>query len=188
MIKEHRHKRILSILKADGVASLADIHALMPEISRVTLRRDLADLAEAGALRRTHGGATLPDAAILRASRPHASRSQYSTDLANSEILQLDAVILPPISGRGSEALRQRIIRSKIPFLAESALRLVESISEDNRSAGLELGQTGWAGNVGRSATSSSSITRNCPIPASVRMALRQACARPIVILSSHPG
>jgi hypothetical protein len=142
MIREHRHKRILSILKSDGVASLADIHALMPQVSRVTLRRDLADLAEAGALRRTHGGATLPDAAVLRALRTRSSVAQSSSDLPDPEIFQLDAVILPPITGRGSDALRRRIIRSQIPFLAESAPQVGGVyLGPDNRTAGLELGQ-----------------------------------------------
>jgi DeoR/GlpR family transcriptional regulator of sugar metabolism len=142
MIKEHRHKRILSILQTEGVVSLADIHALMPETSRVTLRRDLADLAEVGALRRTHGGATLPDTTVLRTAGSLSATSVRVADLPDPETFQLDAVILPPVSGRGSEALRRRITRSRVPFLAESASQPGGVyLGPDNRTAGLELGQ-----------------------------------------------
>lgn len=142
MIREHRHKRILSILQTEGVASLADLHALMPETSRVTLRRDLAELADAGALRRTHGGATLPDAAILRQAKPSLGPPRLVPDLVDLETSRLDAVILPPISGPGSDALRRRIVRSRIPFLAESAAQAGGLyLGPDNRASARELGE-----------------------------------------------
>lgn len=142
MIRELRQSRILSILQAEGAASLADLHALMPETSRVTLRRDLAELAEAGAVRRTHGGATLPDAAVLRRAKPGQPGPRLVPDAMGLDTSRLDAVILPPIAGPGSDALRRRILRSGVPFLAESAPQPGGTyLGPDNRAAGRELGE-----------------------------------------------
>lgn len=118
MIKEQRHARILSILRQQGVVSVEELRRCMPGVAAVTLRRDLAQLDELGAIRRRHGGAVLSDEAIVRSkgSLPGAEVSPLASDLDS-----LDAVILPPVSGRGSEALRREIIRRKIPFIAESA-------------------------------------------------------------------
>ena len=113
VIKERRQKRILSILNSDGVVEIAQLSRSMPEVSRVTLRRDIAELAEAGALKRTHGGAKLPDAAVLKHSRPNTLSARVSA------IDGLDAVILPPILGPGADALRRHFRRRAIPFFAE---------------------------------------------------------------------
>ncbi len=66
MIKHRRHRRILEVVQTDGAADVSVRARLMPEVARVTLRRDIAELAEAGELKRPHGGAVLPDAAVLR--------------------------------------------------------------------------------------------------------------------------
>lgn len=114
MIKDRRQLRILEILNAKRTVEIAELARDLPEVSQVTLRRDIAELAEAGALKRTHGGAVLPDAAILK-PRPKTN----ANDAIGLE--ELDAVILPPLVGRGGDALRRQIARRGIPFLAESA-------------------------------------------------------------------
>jgi DeoR/GlpR family transcriptional regulator of sugar metabolism len=51
-------------------------------------------------------------------------------------------VILPPIGGPGSDALRRRILRSGVPFLAESAPQSGGVyLGPDNLAAGRELGE-----------------------------------------------
>lgn len=137
MFKEKRHKRILSILQRENAVSIDMLAAAMPEMSRVTLRRDLAELADAGALKRTHGGATLPDETLIkRAGKPLAG------DGLSSAIEDFDAIILPPIDGRGSDALRRDICRRAIPFIAESAPQTGGAyLGPDNYAASLELGQ-----------------------------------------------
>lgn len=140
MLKLSRQKRILSILQAEGSVELAELARLLPDVSRVTLRRDIAELAEAGSLKRTHGGAVLPDAAVLQMAprRPHL----VASDELTSELDGLDGVILPPVSGRGADALRRQITRTGIPFLAESAAQSGGIyLGPDNREAGLELGR-----------------------------------------------
>jgi len=137
MIKQHRHSRILSILRRDGVIDLGELARLMPEVSKVTLRRDLADLADAGALRRTHGGAVLPDADLVGNAPPAGNGESEELD----ELENLDAIILPPIPGRGGDALRRKVARSGVPFIAESAPQEGGTyLGPDNRAAGYELG------------------------------------------------
>lgn len=139
MIKEQRHARILSILRQQGVVSMEELQRSMPDVAAVTLRRDLAQLDELGALRRRHGGAALPDETLVRTkgSLPGAEMAPLASDLES-----LDAVILPPISGRGSEVLRREIVRRRIPFIAESAPQAGGAyLGPDNFAAGKELGR-----------------------------------------------
>lgn len=136
MIKEQRHKRILSILRQHEVVAVQDLSAMLPDVSSVTIRRDIAELGNVGALRRTRGGAMLP-------SRPSAGDA---TDEAGATPLRrvdeaFDAIILPPIEGRGADALRREVRRRKLPFLAESAPQDGGIyLGPDNRAAGRDLG------------------------------------------------
>ena len=56
MIRAARHNKIKSLLKDDGVVSIAKL-AETCETSAVTIRRDLATLEHEGQLVRTYGGA-----------------------------------------------------------------------------------------------------------------------------------
>lgn len=137
MIKAQRQQRILEVLNAERAITVAALARLLPEVSQVTLRRDIAELADAGALRRTHGGAVLPDSELVK--RPAAP-----TDLAGAEgdLEYLDAVIVPPIPGRGGIALRRHIAKRDMPYLAESAPQDGGIyLGPDNKAAGRELGQ-----------------------------------------------
>lgn len=138
MIREQRHARILSVLHRQGVVSVEELRRLMPEVAGVTIRRDLAQLDEAGALRRRHGGAALADVALVRGSGPLPGAE--AVPMA-SDLDRLHAVILPPIFGRGAEILRREILRRGLPFIAESAEQPGGSyLGADNQAAGRELG------------------------------------------------
>ena len=140
MLKFSRQKRILSILQSQGSVELSELARMLPEVSQVTLRRDIAELADAGSLKRTHGGAVLPDAAILRMET--AKPRLVDTEEMSTELESLDGVILPPITGRGADALRRQICRSGLVFVAESAEQDGGTyLGPDNRAAGLELGR-----------------------------------------------
>ena len=140
MIKKKRHERILSILATDGVVEIAALSRIMPEVSRVTLRRDIAQLAEEGALKRTHGGAVRLDAVVLR--HPAVKDTETNDTHQSFSVDTLDAVILPPVSGRGGDALRRQIMRRGVPFLAESAPQQGgQYLGPANKKAGLELGR-----------------------------------------------
>ncbi|MFV0334824.1 MAG: substrate-binding domain-containing protein [Tropicimonas sp.] len=137
MIKQKRQKRILAILNRERTVEVSELSRLMPEVSRVTIRRDIAELAEAGALRRTHGGAVLPDATLLKFPNAETSGPEPRASLLDG----IAALVLPPIPGRGGEALRRRIRRRAIPFLAESAPQAGGVyLGPDNRLAAMELG------------------------------------------------
>ena len=56
MINE-RQQQILSLLEAKGEVQLNQLRDIFPELSIMTLRRDLVSLESAGHLIRTHGGA-----------------------------------------------------------------------------------------------------------------------------------
>ena len=56
MLKEERHGRILDLLRQEGRLVAAELPGRLG-VSGHTVRRDLEELAEAGALRRVHGGA-----------------------------------------------------------------------------------------------------------------------------------
>lgn len=143
MIKERRQQRILECLATDGVVQISALSVLMPEVSRVTLRRDIAELAEAGALKRTHGGAVRPDADLLKNPKDGAKGHPVGPlALSLLGVDGLDAVILPPLQGKGGDALRRHVLRRGIPFLAESAPQPGGVyLGPDNFRAAHELGQ-----------------------------------------------
>lgn len=88
MFAEERRQRIVDELDRLGrvdVAALADLLGVSPD----TVRRDLRSLDGRGALRRTHGGALVPDAARL----PWAQRTSVEPD-AKTAIGRLAAALV----------------------------------------------------------------------------------------------
>lgn len=59
MIRAERHERILAELARRGTVSAQDMAGLL-DASLATIRRDIAELDERGVIKRTHGGASLP--------------------------------------------------------------------------------------------------------------------------------
>ena len=133
MLKEQRHQRIMSALQSRGVIDNGTLAGLLPGVSKVTIRRDIADLAERGVLKRTHGGAVLPESKTI---------NETGTQNRPAKLDEIDAVILPPINDKGSQALRRQIARRGIPFLAESAPQSGGVyLGPDNFGSARELGQ-----------------------------------------------
>ena len=73
MLTEERRQTILERLDRDGKVVVAELSASL-DVSLDTVRRDLQELAEAGRVRRVHGGA-LPPAV---GSRPYAVRREQA--------------------------------------------------------------------------------------------------------------
>ena len=69
MLSEQRRERILREVALRGSVNVAEF-AARTGLSGMTIRRDLAVLAERGLLRRVHGGAVLPGAAETPATGP----------------------------------------------------------------------------------------------------------------------
>ena len=73
MLTEERRQAILDRLESDGKVVAAELSASL-DVSPDTVRRDLRELADAGLLRRVHGGA-LPPAV---GARPYAVRREQA--------------------------------------------------------------------------------------------------------------
>ena len=59
MLKDERQQEIINILNASGYVEVSQLCRLF-QVTEMTIRRDLNDLAQRGALVRSHGGAILP--------------------------------------------------------------------------------------------------------------------------------
>jgi DeoR/GlpR family transcriptional regulator of sugar metabolism len=114
MLKQERHRRILELLRRDGRLVASEL----PErigVSGHTIRRDLAELSEQGALQRVHGGAV--------------ARSPVAGSYAGRERQQV--------------AGKQAVARAAAPLFAPdaiaivdggtTALALVEALPEEQR-------------------------------------------------------
>lgn len=136
MIKAEREARILSFLNEVGVASIHDLVARLGRVSEVTIRRDVARLAAKGALSRSHGG-------VSRANGGEAApRAAPPAEDIGLPLDDADAIVLPPLEGKGAETLRLMARRRRIPFLAESAPQAGGTyLGSDNVAAGRDLGE-----------------------------------------------
>lgn len=136
MIKIEREARILSILNELGIASIHDLSRRLGDVSAVTVRRDVARLADQGALVRSHGGVSR----ISPVVKPSAAISD--PEELHSPIENADAIVLPPLEGRGAETLRLMARRRRTPFLAESSPQAGGIyLGPDNVAAGYDLGR-----------------------------------------------
>jgi len=138
MIKSQREQRILDILAQAGEeVSVLEIAQRLGRVSGVTIRRDIVRLAEEGRVERTHGGALLPTTSPQDAEAPTPRENALQ-----DEIEGVDAIVLPPIGGRGADTLRMLAKRRRIPFLAESSPQEGGVyLGPDNFTAGRELGR-----------------------------------------------
>jgi DeoR/GlpR family transcriptional regulator of sugar metabolism len=144
MSKSERHARILSILGESDELSIHELTRRLGRVSSVTVRRDVTELAAEGALHRTHGTVSKPDSQT-------ATHAATVGDSIQDQIGDVDAIILPPIEGRGADTLRGMARRRKIPFLAESAAQEGGIyLGPDNFSVGRELGHRAGRALAGR--------------------------------------
>ncbi len=130
MIKMERERAIVGLLAERREMAIGEIAACLGHVSAITVRRDVARLAERGLIGRTHGGA--------QALRP---RQTPADEMVGDELAGVDAIVLPPIEGRGANTLRLSARRRGIPFLAESAPQEGGVyLGPDNFLAGQQLG------------------------------------------------
>lgn len=80
MLATQRQDRILAALRDHGAVRIADLVRDL-DVSDMTVRRDLAELAERGLARKVHGGAVLPDAGQATTHEPgFAAKSALAAD------------------------------------------------------------------------------------------------------------
>ena len=116
MFAEERHRLIVEQLETDGKVSVAQLSERF-EITRETVRRDLAQLESENFLRRVHGGAVTTTEASTR-EESHLVRTAIHSD-AKSRIAQR-ALSLLPVSdasviidaGTTTEFLAERMLRT----------------------------------------------------------------------------
>lgn len=138
MIKKQREDTIVSLLDEQGRLSVREIAGHLPDVSQVTVRRAIAELARAGRVERTHGGAR---PAARREPDGGAGETSARAAAPDSGLEAFDAIILPPARGRGTDALRNHARRRRMIFLAESAPQTGGVyVGPDNRGAGYALG------------------------------------------------
>lgn len=110
MIAEQRRERILREIVLRGRIEVADF-ARRTELSGMTIRRDLAVLAERGLVRRVHGGAVLPETAGAPAVGSRGIGSS-SRPVATIGLIVPDAAYyFPPVVRGVGEAAREAGIR-----------------------------------------------------------------------------
>lgn len=129
LVRRNREARILELLQISSPRSIAELCREIPGVSAVSIRRDVARLADRMLLERTHGGAR----ALPAPSNDDAEKPQG--------IEGLDAIVLPPVEGRAVDTLRHLARRRRIPFLAESSPQEGGIyLGPDNEAAGHDLG------------------------------------------------
>ncbi|MCV3240718.1 substrate-binding domain-containing protein [Mesorhizobium sp. ZC-5] len=132
-IKSDRQGRILSLLSESELLSIQEVARRLGRVSAVTVRRDVAEMAERGLLVRRHGSVSRLGAGL--------AESPTTRHPIEGQIGDVDAIVLPPIEGRGADTLRSMVRRRRIPFLAESSEQEGGVyIGPDNFAVGRELG------------------------------------------------
>ena len=132
-IKSDRQDRILSLLSDNELLSIQEVARRLGRVSAVTVRRDVAEMAEKGLLVRRHGSVSR-----LGAGPAESPTTRHPIE---GQIGDVDAIVLPPIEGRGADTLRSMVRRRRIPFLAESSEQEGGVyIGPDNFAVGRELG------------------------------------------------
>jgi DeoR/GlpR family transcriptional regulator of sugar metabolism len=117
------------MLRVRSPRSIAELSAEIGGVSSISIRRDVARLAQLGLLERTHGGARSLPVPASEAPRPDEGMES------------LDAIVLPPVEGRAVDTLRHMARRRGIPFLAESSPQEGGIyLGPDNFAAGRDLG------------------------------------------------
>ena len=95
MLIEERRRHILSQVQTRGIVSLREL-AEQLATSEVTVRRDLQAMAAEGLLRRTHGGAALPDGLAAREADQQAAGKAAIAELAAGLVQAGDSILLGP--------------------------------------------------------------------------------------------
>jgi DeoR/GlpR family transcriptional regulator of sugar metabolism len=138
-----RLDHIVSLVDESGFISVADLSRLC-DVSKMTIRRDLALLDDQKRIRRTYGGAV-----SLRAEAPESDETRTppldkKTDVRLVD--QVDVLIGTSVNPYYDSLLIDRATKKNIPLIAESIEMPNQRtiVAVDNYQAGLDMGR--WAG------------------------------------------
>ena len=125
-----RHPEILEIARRHGKVSVEDLASHFG-VTLQTIRRDLADLAEAGRLERVHGGAVLPSRTVNIA---YAERRRLSADgkaamaRACARRIPEDCAVFLSI-GTSTEALAAALVHHRNMMIVTNNMNVAEILS-----------------------------------------------------------
>ncbi|WP_435747524.1 substrate-binding domain-containing protein [Microbacterium sp. PMB16] len=137
MIAEERRERILREIVLRGRIEVLDFASRLG-LSGMTIRRDLAVLADRGLVRRVHGGAVLPDIAEAPATGSRGIGSS-ARPIATIGLIVPDAsYYFPPVIRGASEAARAsgvRLVLGATNYDAREEARQLARLSENGVDA-----------------------------------------------------
>lgn len=137
MIFSKREKQIVEIVNKHGGYGVREL-ALHFDVTEATIRRDLRKLEEYNLLQRLHGGA-------IPVEDSGGKEALLALPMDDLEATGEDALILAPVENTASHTLRERTLRNRIPFLAESCPQEgAIYLGPNNYEAGYALGR--WTG------------------------------------------
>lgn len=135
MLFTAREKQIVDIVNQHGGYEVKEL-ARHFAVTEATIRRDLRKLEAHRLLTRQHGAAV---------ALSGASGASLPTLPADDAVVGEDALILAPVHNSLSHTMRERSVRNRVPFLAESCPQEgAIYLGPDNREAGRALGR--WTG------------------------------------------
>ena len=154
MIKSERDQKILSTLGERDIVSTRALYTLLPEVSQVTVRRDVARLAREGRLVRVRGGIKRighgEDSLDQTGELPPLPQDMNTSikaelelppDESVDDLQNVDVIILPPIEGTLAKTFHRRTQRTGTLCLDESAPgRDGVYLGVDNERAGYDVG------------------------------------------------
>jgi DeoR/GlpR family transcriptional regulator of sugar metabolism len=143
MHKQDRFDRIVRLVDESGFLTVTELGKLL-DVSEMTVRRDLEQLAAQSRLQRTYGGA-----ASMQARKPRDNGDTHAADEPHQVLLseRVDALITTALNPHYDGQLLDSIgTKNVIPIVAESlpTQRGEPVVWVDNFQAGRELGR--WAG------------------------------------------
>jgi len=138
-----RLEHIVSLVDESGFISVVDLSRLC-DVSKMTIRRDLALLDEQKRIRRTYGGAASLKPEISESAEIIATPADQKTDVRLVD--QVDVIIGTSVNPYYDSLLIDRATKKNIPLIAESIEMPNQRtiVAVDNYQAGLDLGR--WAG------------------------------------------
>ena len=138
-----RLEHIVSLVDESGFISVADLSRLC-DVSKMTIRRDLALLDDQKRIRRTYGGAASLKPETPESAEIVATPIDQKTDVRLVD--QVDVLIGTSVNPYYDSLLIDRATKKNIPLIAESIEMPNQRtiVAVDNYQAGLDLGR--WAG------------------------------------------
>lgn len=123
LIPYERQKKILQLIKDQGLIYIENLQAQVPEISISTLRRDLVELEKTGEIERLSGGGvraflTENELPVMTKSIRHTKEKQFIAKLAAKEVSNGDIVYLD--SGSSGTILFKELLKLSIHIVTSN--------------------------------------------------------------------